>query len=156
MIFFDLVVNCPFNFQKAANPYCMPYLLGERFISVLTQISTNLWTTFERNKPLLCIKEVFTPTCVKNGSKNKSVVHLWIYWVDVYQSGLFLWVNLLLNFKNVSCKSKVLHVWAEHDTVSECWTQVALLLYVQTSDTFAMETDYLFYYSFPWQHHQTS
>lgn len=42
-----------------------------------------------------------------------------------------------------SCKSKASHVWAELDTVSACWTQVAPLLYVQPSDTFAMETDYL-------------
>ncbi len=85
----------------------MDYLVYIDYLKCsLTQIKTDLWTIFKRNRPFEYIEKVLDlwVQLMKNGGKNKSVAFIILF--SVYDNFHF-WVNWSLVYRMQSCINKI-------------------------------------------------
>ncbi len=107
----------------------MPHLWGGWIISEkcsLTQILTDLWTIFERNRYFVYIEKVLDiwVQLMKNGGKNKSVIILFSVWMShkdklsLFNFGLFskciLCVDLIILPKYYFKLRKSVKIYIKH------------------------------------------
>ncbi len=78
----------------------MPHLWGGWIISAkekcsLTQIQTDLWTIFERNRPFVYIEKVLDlwVQLMKNGGKSKSVMFIILLHINKYINNFILYTT---------------------------------------------------------------
>ncbi len=138
----------------------MPHLWGGWIISAqekcsLTQIKTDLWIIFGRNRPLVYIEKVLDlwVELMKNGGKNKSVVfiildiyiHIYIY-IYIY---IYIWRVLFQNAINAKKMSSSCHfaVYWTYSLLHQCFmpnryiSLFKMYLTLLTSQRGALATD---------------